>query len=76
MRRRIRALLWTNKALMTLAEELQKEGFSVSHVTVGEMLEELGYSLQSNMVSERYWKIYMVVICWITPQSRQKKRNV
>jgi len=36
---------------MTLAEELQKEGFSVSHVTVGEMLEELGYSLQSNKKS-------------------------
>ena len=46
-----RALLWTNKALMTLAEELQKEGFSISHVTVGEMLEELGYSLQSNKKS-------------------------
>jgi transposase len=46
-----RALLWTNKALMTLAEELQKEGFTVSHVTVGEMLEELGYSLQSNKKS-------------------------
>ena len=46
-----RALLWTNKALMTLAEELQKEGFSVSHVTAGGMLGELGYSLQSNKKS-------------------------
>ena len=47
-----RALLWTNKALRKLAKELQQEGFRVSHVVVGEMLEIMGYSLQSNKKSQ------------------------
>jgi hypothetical protein len=46
-----RALLWTNKALRKLAHELRQEGFRVSHVVVGKMLETMGYSLQSNKKS-------------------------
>ena len=41
-------LLWTNKSLRSLASALTFEGFRVSHVSVGEMLKKLGYSLQAN----------------------------
>lgn len=41
-------LLWTSKSLRKLSLELANQGFNVSHVTVGTLLEELGYSLQSN----------------------------
>lgn len=41
-------LLWTSKSLRKLSLELENQGFNVSHVTVGVLLEELGYSLQSN----------------------------
>jgi Rhodopirellula transposase DDE domain len=42
-------LLWTNKSTRTLAEELVRQGYTVSHVTVARCLRELGYSLQANV---------------------------
>lgn len=42
------ALRWTNKSTRTLAAELDRQGYTVSHVTVARCLEELGYSLQAN----------------------------
>jgi Rhodopirellula transposase DDE domain len=42
-------LLWTNKSTRTLAEELARQGYEVSHVTVARCLRELGYSLQANV---------------------------
>ena len=41
-------LRWTCKSLRKLAGELVAEGHEVSHRLVGELLEELGYSLQAN----------------------------
>ena len=42
-------LLWTNKSTRNLAEELARQGYAVSHVTVARCLRELGYSLQANV---------------------------
>lgn len=44
-------LLWTNKSTRTLADELARHGYTVSHVTVARCLRELGYSLQANVKS-------------------------
>ncbi|MBS4025956.1 MAG: hypothetical protein KGZ96_09825 [Clostridia bacterium] len=41
-------LLWTNKSTPKLAEELTKMGYPVSSTTVGDLLREMDYSLQSN----------------------------
>lgn len=41
-------LCWTTKSLRNLAGELKKQGHSVSYVTVGNLLEGLGFSLQQN----------------------------
>ena len=41
-------LRWTCKSLMQLARELARQGHAVSHVTVGTLLKEAGYSLQGN----------------------------
>lgn len=41
-------LSYTSKSTRHLSEELTNEGFTVSHSTVKELLEELGYSLQGN----------------------------
>ena len=41
-------LSWTTKSIRNLAEELGKEGFTVSYVTVKQLLEQEGYSLQAN----------------------------
>lgn len=41
-------LRWTCKSLKQLADELTASGHKISHVTVGAMLKELGYSLQGN----------------------------
>ncbi len=46
-------LRWTTKSLRNLADELTKEGFPVSHNTVGKILKELGFSLQSNRKMEQ-----------------------
>jgi hypothetical protein len=43
-----RALLWTSKSLRRLAAELRARGHVVSHVLVGQLLREMGYSLQAN----------------------------
>jgi len=44
-------LRWTTKSTRKLAAELGRQGFEVSHVKVGELLKESGYSLQSNKKS-------------------------
>lgn len=41
-------LLWCSKSLRKIAEELNKEEKRVSHVYVGKILEEEGFSLQAN----------------------------
>ena len=41
-------LRWTCKSTRTLAEELSRQGFSVSANIVGRLLRECGYSLQAN----------------------------
>ena len=41
-------LRWTCKSTRKLAEELTEKGHPVSHTKVGELLEEMGYSLQGN----------------------------
>ena len=40
---------WTSKATRTIAEELTRCGHSISSVTVGRCLEEMGYTLQGNV---------------------------
>lgn len=42
-----RALRWTSKSTAKLANELRRQGFSVSADTVGRMLRKAGYCLQS-----------------------------
>jgi hypothetical protein len=44
-------LIWTSKSLRKLATELKNLGHSVGHVTVGRLLEEMGFTLQSNKKS-------------------------
>ncbi|GFO97345.1 transposase [groundwater metagenome] len=41
-------LLWTCKSLRKLASELKLKGHKVSHRIVGNLLHEMGYSLQAN----------------------------
>src|SRR3989304_2495467 len=41
-------LRWTSKSLRNLAAELRRQGHAVSHRVVGELLHEMGYSLQAN----------------------------
>ena len=41
-------LRWTCKSLKQLAHELGEQGHRISHVSVGILLKELGYSLQGN----------------------------
>ena len=41
-------LRWTTKSLRNLSDELKSEGISVGHVTVGKLLEQMGFSLQIN----------------------------
>jgi hypothetical protein len=42
-------LLWTCRSTGDLADDLSEEGYDISADTVGRYLNELGYSLQSNM---------------------------
>jgi Rhodopirellula transposase DDE domain len=42
-------LRWTCKSLRNLAEELAAQGHHISHVTVGEVLKEHGYTLQADV---------------------------
>ena len=41
-------LRWTCKSLMKLARELSEHGHAISHVSVGALLKDMGYSLQGN----------------------------
>jgi hypothetical protein len=41
-------LRWTCKSLRNLATALRRQGHAVSHRVVGELLHEMGYSLQAN----------------------------
>ena len=41
-------LRWTTKSLRNLQKELQAEGYSIGYDKVGDLLKELGYSLQQN----------------------------
>ena len=41
-------LRWTTKSLRNLQNELREEGFTVGYDKVGDLLKELGYSLQQN----------------------------
>jgi len=41
-------LLWSAKSTRNLATELQKKGYTISHVVVAKLLSELEYSLQGN----------------------------
>jgi len=41
-------LLWTSKSTTNLAAELQKKGYKVCQRTVWNLLDQLGYSMQSN----------------------------
>ena len=41
-------LRWTCKSARSIAEELNRQGFTVSHTKVAELLRESGYSLQAN----------------------------
>lgn len=42
-------LRWTSKSTRVIAEELRRLGHSVSSVTVGRCLHDMGYSLQANI---------------------------
>lgn len=44
----MKPLQWTSKSLRKIAEQAKQNGFDVSHRLVGELLKNLGYSLQSN----------------------------
>ena len=41
-------LRWTCKSLRQLESELRSQGFNVSHTSIGNLLKEMGYSLQGN----------------------------
>lgn len=41
-------LKWTSKSLRNLSDALKAEGFDVSHKLVGQLLKQMGYSLQAN----------------------------
>ena len=41
-------LRWTCKSTRQLSEALEKKGITISHVSIAEMLKEMGYSLQAN----------------------------
>jgi transposase len=40
-------LRWTTKSTRALADELRRQGYEISHVTVAELLHQMGYSLQA-----------------------------
>src|SRR6266853_5318637 len=41
-------LRWTCKSLRRLAQELNTQGHEISHTVIGDLLHEMGYSLQAN----------------------------
>ena len=44
----MKPLQWTSKSLRKIAALAKEKGYNVSHKLVGELLKDLGYSLQSN----------------------------
>ena len=48
----MKVLLWSSKSLRNIEKLLKEKGYSVSYVTVGELLKSLGYSLQANKKTE------------------------
>ncbi len=44
----ISGLHWTHKTTRKLAEQLQRQGFRVSHSTIARLLRQCGYSLRTN----------------------------
>ena len=40
-------IFWTTKSLRNIAEILMEKGYKISHDTVGNILKDMGYSLQS-----------------------------
>lgn len=44
----MKPLRWTSKSLRKIAAAAKEKGYNVSHKLVGELLKDLGYSLQSN----------------------------
>ena len=45
-------LKWTNKSTYTIADELKNKNQNASEVTVGRIIKQLGYSLQTNVKSK------------------------
>lgn len=45
-------LRWTSRSLRKLSAEMKNMGHNISHVTIGSLLEKLGYTLQSNKKSQ------------------------
>ncbi|MCL2257755.1 MAG: ISAzo13 family transposase [Candidatus Bathyarchaeota archaeon] len=43
-----KTLLWTTKSLRNIAQTLKTQGITVSHDTIGNVLKDMGYSLQQN----------------------------
>ena len=43
-----KVILWTTKSLRNIEGILREKGFEISHDTVGNLLKDLGYSLQQN----------------------------
>jgi transposase len=43
-----KALLWTTKSLRNIEKALNERGFNISHDTIGNILKDMGYSLQQN----------------------------
>ena len=41
-------ILWTTKSLRNIENIMREKGFNVSHDTIGNLLKEMGYSLQQN----------------------------
>lgn len=49
-------LRWTTKSLRNIEEALSEQGFKVSYVTVGTLLEQMGFSLQTNQKMKQVGK--------------------
>jgi transposase len=43
-----KVVLWTTKSLRNIETVLHEKGFDISHDTIGNLLKEMGYSLQQN----------------------------
>lgn len=43
-----KVLSWTTKSLRNIEKELRGKGFKISHDTIGNVLKDMGYSLQQN----------------------------